>query len=201
MSDVEIRQAPASLKPQIIELARATMDEHRARHPWAFPNNAFDIVLLPSIEAAFPSIWSAETTSPNLFAAYLDGEFLGYVLLSTWARTEPLAWPQVNIEDICVVPKARGQGVATALVAHVKSLSEDRDWDNLTASVWASNAASEALFQKSGFVPSSTQYRFGPNRTARDFPGRIGTGPAGLYVFGLVALGLIIALLVGLFGQ
>lgn len=170
MAEIEIIPAPLALKPRIEEMSRATFEEHRARQPWAFPENGFEVTVQPNIDVAFQGATREEKISHTAFVAVLDSEFAGYVILSPWVRRGGPDMPYVNIDDIAVLPEFRRTGVARALLRHVTALSDYRDWDSLQANVWAPNTASAALFASEGFTPACVRYRRGPDRQARDYP-------------------------------
>ena len=170
MAEIRIIPAPLALKPRILDLSRATYAEHRARQPWAFPENGFETTVVPNVDAAFRQGGRELQESPSAFAAYLGDDFAGYVLLSSWARPGGLDMPHVSIEDIRVLPEMRGKGVGTALLSHVKALAEARDWDSLVATVWDGNTASQEMFEAAGFHVQARNYRIGPNRSGRNYP-------------------------------
>ncbi len=168
--DLRIVPAPRSLLPEILRCSRETFEEHRARQPWAFPANSFEVMIEGSIKGSFREGGRTLAESPNLFAAYRGEDFAGYVLLSVWARQDVQYLPYVGIDDICVLPEFRRKGIARALLRHAVALSEERGWDSLKATVWAGNDASDALFRSEGFAVESTKYRTGPDRQCRDYP-------------------------------
>ena len=201
---VEIRPAPLNVKGRMNALCEQTFDEHRARQPHAFPKNAYQLHVGPLIEAAFFGRVRSLKVSPNAYAAFVGGDFAGYVLLSPWARPGGADMPYVSIDDICVEPAFRGRGVARALLRHVRALAEERGWDSLIAHVWTGNDASEALFRSEGFIPDYIRFSTGPGRQARDYPLAFGL-PLGLRIIGggwvmLIAGAIAGAALMKLFG-
>ncbi len=167
--DVRIVPAPLALRGKMSECARATFAAHNARQPFAFPQDRC-ATAVRNVELAFLDGRRELPESPNAFVAMAGEAFAGYVLLSAWARPSAPPMPYVCIEDVYVAEDFRRRGIGTMLVDHVKRLAVERDWDDLTATVWDWNAGSEALFRGSGFTRQSTTYRFGPDRQARNHP-------------------------------
>lgn len=180
MSDIRITNAPADLKDDIARYCRETFEEHRERQPHAFPKNSFEAILGGGLEKAFrdPS-GQPLRESPVIFTAFIGDKFAGYIHLSDWVRPGRTDMPFISITDIYVIPEFRESGVARALIEHVKSLADERDWDNLTANVWSGNTRSDELFRAAGFRQDSVSYRYGPDRPARDWPEPEST-PSGL---------------------
>lgn len=168
---LEIRSAPVSLLPVILDAARDTWDAHRARQPFAFGRGDLENFVIPGLTQAFhDETGQIAASSDRVFAATIDGAFAGYVVLTPLTLPDGSPPPHINIDDIYVAPAFRRQGVATALLAHVKALADQHDWDNLNASVWTGNDSSQKLFEKAGFAPLTTTLRYGPDRQVRDTP-------------------------------
>lgn len=65
------------------------------------------------------------------------------------------AMPLLNIHDIAVLPRARGQGVGKALIAAISQLADRLDCCKLTLEVRTDNAVARQLYERQGFVPAS----------------------------------------------
>jgi ribosomal protein S18 acetylase RimI-like enzyme len=168
---ITIINAPTSLKPKIEALCKQTYADHQRAQPYAFASNLYDLGIQPEINEAFNDVSGSKLdTSPVIFAAMRNNEFLGYIRLSSWSRPGNVVMPNANIDDIYVVSGHHGTGVGDALLNHAKAMADERDWDNLTATVWACNPASQALFERSGFTMQNTTMRYGPDRQSRDYP-------------------------------
>ena len=171
MSEIRIRHAPIALKDEITRLCRETYDAHRDAQPFAWAGNYFDVAIQPNLDAAFQDKRGRQLgESQTIFAAMKDGRFSGYIRLADWSSGMGGEIHSGSIEDICVTPEYRGQGIAKALIAHALDLAERHDWDNIDAQVSEWNAASKSLFETSGFTMQSRIYRFGPDRQAQDYP-------------------------------
>ncbi len=171
MAEIEIQGAPIALKDRITALCRQTYNEHRSAQPFAWAANYFELAIKPHLDAAFQDKRGKQLKeSPTLFAAMKDGQFAGYLRLANWSTGMGGDLRSGSIEDICVIPEYRGQGVARALISHALDLAEQHGWDNLNAHVSEWNAASKSLFETSGFTLQSRTYRFGPDKQAQDYP-------------------------------
>lgn len=65
------------------------------------------------------------------------------------------ALPLLNIHDIAVLPRARGQGVAKALFAAISTLADRLNCCKLTLEVRSDNTVARQLYERQGFVPAS----------------------------------------------
>jgi len=175
-AELRIVPAPPALKEEIISRVEATFATHREHQPFAFPANLSTVAVRPAIDFSFTRNGWGVKESPNIFAAYLGETFTGYIQLSTWADDDPQLERYVSVDDIFILQEYRGRGLGAALLAHVKDMARARGWGNLTATVWAWNAASAGLFEREGFVEQSTTYRFGPEGPARDIVAPPGLG-------------------------
>jgi L-amino acid N-acyltransferase YncA len=153
---------------QIKVWAETTLASHSAAFPFAFSNQNIASRHLAYDYAFLDQDGQPIAQSATMFTARWDGEMVGYVCLSAHAKFSAQTYGNVEVEDIFVRPDKRGQGIAAMLLKHVIKQRDASDWDNLNATVWSGNAASDALFQRAGFTPKYTTYRSGPMRQARD---------------------------------
>ena len=159
----QIRLVPYDLVGEILALNRQTLEEHRARQPWAFASDMYESHMAPAILRSFQDEnGNAQATSREICAAFDGGRFMGYV----WFRgaSHRGEWAEIAILDIAVLPEVRGQGTGRALVQNVIEMAKVMDSTNLIAHVWAGNEASARLFSSLGFSPQSQVFRFGPER-------------------------------------
>lgn len=165
---VTIRPATTADRASIESASRETWKAHRARQPFAFPENGWDMLLKRGHEFAF---WSGTGqpigTSGNLFVADADGQIVGFILLSWHLREDAPDAPNGTIFDIWTHPDWRGKGVGRNLVGFAKNMADEANWDNLTAQVW-NGAPSQRLFESAGFTAQHTTWRYGPDRPAQD---------------------------------
>jgi ribosomal protein S18 acetylase RimI-like enzyme len=88
-------------------------------------------------------------TSGIAFVAEDDGRLVGFAL----ARTTPAT--VVRLTDLYVVPEARRQGVATALIRAVLAACGDRGMETVDLEVGAANSAARAAYHRFGFRDES----------------------------------------------
>lgn len=169
---VTIRPAITADRATIEAASRETWEAHRARQPEAFPTNGWDMTLKRDHEFAF---WSGTGQpvgeSGNLFVAESEDQVVGFVLLSWHLRDDAPDAPNGTLIDIWTHPDWRAKGVGSNLVNFAKDMSDQADWDNLTAQAWQ-GAPSERLFEAAGFTPQLVRWRYGPDRPARDMVAR-----------------------------
>ena len=60
------------------------------------------------------------------------------------------------VDDICVDPTARGQGVGRALFDFVKAFAQEHGCHNITLHVWECNPGAKAFYEALGMVPQYT---------------------------------------------
>jgi ribosomal protein S18 acetylase RimI-like enzyme len=169
LADIRISKAPRDLRDVIWQRKLETYAEHRARQPYAFAVGTPNFQK-PGFDAKFTDAsGTPRPHSERMFCAFHGDEFCGYIELGpAYPNIQPPE-PRVEIMDIWVDPRFRGQGIGGALLDHVKALRAEAGWDNLTATVWAANGASVRLFQAAGFVAQSSDFRFGIDGQVRDW--------------------------------
>lgn len=169
---INIRPATTADRPAIEAASRETWDAHRARQPYAFAENGWDMLLKRDHEFAF---WSGTGQpvgeSGNLFVADSNGRIVGFVLLSWHLRSDVPDASNGTIIDIWTHPDWRSKGVGANLVGFAKDMADGADWDNLNAQVW-DGAPSQRLFEAAGFSPQNVTWRYGPDRPARPVKSR-----------------------------
>ncbi len=159
----QIRPAPPEVAGEILALSRLTLEEHRARQPFAFAFDMHESSFQPGILHSFQDEDGNDLTESREILAAFDGDtFLGYV----WFRASMHrgAWAEITIHDIAVMPDWRGRGIGRALAQSVVDLAVAKDTTNLTAHVWAGNTASARMFAGLGFTSEKETFRFGPLR-------------------------------------
>jgi len=83
-----------------------------------------------------------------LFAYSDDGEVIGTI--SGVETTHPDKGTEMFLYELGVVPRARRQGVATALIRALAELAEERGCHGMWVAVHADNAAALATYRSSG---------------------------------------------------
>jgi len=164
--------------PQIKEACVKTFEEHRKRQPFAFAENAFERTIKDGFEAAFLPVddnfvltrKTQPDLSENLFIAHLDGELAGYILFDLRARPQFINEADLYIADICVFDTFQNQGIGRALLQFAKDLCDTQKRDNLYATVWVGNTASETMFRNGGFEVMNQNFRYGPITQKRPIP-------------------------------
>ena len=122
----QIRLAPYDLVGEILALNRQTLEEHRARQPWAFASDMYESHMAPAILRSFQDEnGNVQATSREICAAFDGGRFMGYV----WFRgaSHRGEWAEIAILDIAVLPEVRGQGTGRALVQNVIEMAKVMD--------------------------------------------------------------------------
>jgi len=161
--------------PQIKAACEKTFEDHRKRQPFAFAENAFEHTIKGMFDDAFipidksfaPTGKARLDISENLFSAHLDGELVGYILFGLTARPQFIDEGTLYISDICVFDDFQNQGVGRALLQFAKDLCDTQKRDNLSATVWAGNTASETMFRNCGFEVMNQNFRYGPTTQGR----------------------------------
>ena len=108
---------------------------------------AFDLLWqnsLPSLERAYP-----QAVLATLVEA--DGQVLGYQL----STRNPLG---AHLARLAVRPERQGQGIGRVLIADLVQRSDQRAMFHLTVNTQSDNAASLALYKKTGFHETGERY-------------------------------------------
>lgn len=93
-------------------------------------------------------------SSPDngIFIAELNGISVGYIFCDIIKEGKGLT---LYIDDLCVEPSARGNGVATALMDYAASYGKAKGCRYLMLNVWEFNSSALAFYEKYGFQTRS----------------------------------------------
>ncbi len=153
-SALVIRQAGLADARLLAELGERTF-----RHTCAGDNTPEDMAAYVA-QAFGEEIQRAELASPAVTAllAERDGRPLGYALLRDGSESGHLvrAARPVELQRLYVVPEAKGQGVAQALLGRVEEEAVLRGGDVLWLGVWERNPRAIAFYRKCGFADVGT---------------------------------------------
>ena len=97
--------------------------------------------------------WSDESiindiSKHDYYAAINDGEVVGYACV--WMMP-----PEAELQDICVSPEMRRQGIARLIMEHLIKDAENNGADTVLLEVRSSNTAAIRLYEEYGFVKNS----------------------------------------------
>ena len=89
----------------------------------------------------------------NLYVAVLEGQVVGYALLTTRTRQgEGLVTTKImEIVEFCVEETVRGQGIGKDMMADIRALAKAFGCDQLRLTVYPQNDDAVAFYQKVGF--------------------------------------------------
>ncbi len=117
--------------------------------------------LSPEVRGALIPGLSAHPTTLVLLA-YLEGEAVGFATCF-WGFSTFAARPLLNIHDLAVLPKFRGQGVGRELLRAVEARGRQRGCAKLTLEVRERNARARGLYESAGFSHSGGGEALGPD--------------------------------------
>ena len=134
-----IREAVPADAPLILGFIEGLAEYERLRHACVATEDAVRETLFGPDPAAWVHI------------AELDGHPVGFAL---WCRNYStfLARPGIWLEDLYVVPEARGRGAGKALLATLARLAAERGWGRVDWAVLDWNAPSIAFYRSLGAV-------------------------------------------------
>jgi len=134
-----IRRAAPADAPLILRFIEGLAEYERLRHACVATEEAVRETLFGEDPAAWVHI------------AELDGAPVGFAL---WCRNYStfLARPGIWLEDLYVVPEARGRGTGKALLATLARLATERGWGRVDWAVLDWNAPSIAFYRSLGAV-------------------------------------------------
>lgn len=151
MSPVTVRRASAADLPALGELGADLMRAHHAFDPDRFLAPGGDPA--PAYAAFLQS--QLATTTSAVIVADRAGDLVGYV----YAAIEPHSWQELRdragfIHDLVVADRARGAGIATALVQAATAWLHDQGVPRVLLWTAAPNEPARRLFAKLGFRPT-----------------------------------------------
>ncbi len=139
-SALQIRAATRDDVPVILSFIEQLADYERLRHEVRATADALAETLFGPSPAAEVAI------------AALGGRDVGFALFFETYSTF-LARPGLHLEDLFVVPDARGAGVGRALLVHLAALAEARGYGRLEWAVLTWNAPAIRFYQQLGAFP------------------------------------------------
>ncbi len=139
-ADLVIRTASRDDVPVILAFIRHLADFERLSHE-----------VLATEDALAETLFGVRPAAEVLLAA-VGGRAVGFALFFQTYSTF-LARPGLHLEDLFVVPDARGQGVGRALLARLASLAEAREYGRLEWAVLEWNAPAITFYRRLGAFP------------------------------------------------
>jgi GNAT superfamily N-acetyltransferase len=135
-----LRPATAGDVPQILQLIRGLAEYEKLEHACVITEAQLQLQLFGARPAA--EVWVAELDHD---ARKLLGFALFFVNFSTF-----LGKPGLYLEDLFVLPEARGKGVGRALMLQLASIAVERDYGRFEWSVLDWNAPAIGFYQQLG---------------------------------------------------
>lgn len=142
MSVIAIRPATESDLPRILDFIRGLAEYERLSH---------------AVVADLPTLRRflfEENPAAEVVFAEVDGTAQGFALFFTNFSTF-LGRPGIYLEDLFVLPAARGKGVGRALLAHLARLTVERDYGRLDWAVLDWNKPATDFYESLGAQPMS----------------------------------------------
>lgn len=137
---VTIRAATREDVPTILDFIEQLADYERMRDQVTATTAALDETLFGAHPAA------------EVVIASLDGRDVGFALFFETYSTF-LARPGLHLEDLFVVPEARGAGIGRALLARLAAIAEARGCGRLEWAVLSWNEPAIHFYRQLGAVP------------------------------------------------
>ncbi len=154
---MKIRLAQNKDVPKLLDLLSQVLEVHARLRPDLFiPGGT-------KYNAAEIAEMLGDSETPVWVAVNGADEVLGYAFCRM--RVGPPSSVRVPdktlfIDDLCVDGTCRGQGVGTALFAHVLREAERRGCTDVTLNVWEGNDAARRFYERMGMRPRETQMEF-----------------------------------------
>ena len=103
-------------------------------------------------EAALRETLFGDRPAAEVVIAASDGRYVGFALYFQTYSTF-LAQPGLHLEDLFVVPEARGAGVGRALLTHLAALADARGCGRLEWAVLTWNEPAIGFYRRLGAIP------------------------------------------------
>ncbi|MBA2356062.1 MAG: GNAT family N-acetyltransferase [Acidobacteria bacterium] len=150
-ADLQIRAATVDDVPVILDFIRRLADYERLAHE------------VLATEAALTQTLFGPRPAAEVVIASRAGRPLGFALFFPTYSTF-LARPGIHLEDLFVLPDARGAGVGRALLQHLATIAASRGCGRLEWNVLAWNAPAIAFYQRVGAFPLDEWQTYRLNR-------------------------------------
>ena len=119
---------------------------------------------LPSrVLATLCDALAAESSAVTLLA--FDGANAVGLLTALRGFSTFKCQPLLNIHDVMVLPKYRGQGLSTRMMKMIEEYAKRHGYCKLTLEVLANNTAAQRVYRQCGFAP----YELDPEQGAAGF--------------------------------
>jgi GNAT superfamily N-acetyltransferase len=138
--DLRIRTATREDVPVILDFIEQLADYERLRHA------------VLATEAALAETLFGDRPAAEVLLASLDGRDVGFALFFQTYSTF-LARPGIHLEDLFVIPDARGTGVGRALLSRLAGIAESRDCGRLEWAVLTWNEPAIGFYRQLGAFP------------------------------------------------
>jgi GNAT superfamily N-acetyltransferase len=153
---VQVRSAAEADVDALIASNKVVQDLHAA----AYPRDFKAVVDRAGMRAWFAS----RLHEPNSVIAVAERNCLpaGYIWFELQTRPETLfnlARRRIYLPPLSVVPNARRQGVATALLQFIEQRAADEGIADIMPDTWMANADALAFFAARGFAPLQMTFR------------------------------------------
>ena len=125
--------------------------EQKDKENWVKLYNSYaDFYKVPMDTKILETLWSwinNESHDVNAICFELEGKIVGIAHYRTMPR--PIKGQYVGfLDDLFVELEFRGQKIAQKLIAHLKSLSKDNNWDGIRWITHSSNKTGKILYDK-----------------------------------------------------
>ncbi len=104
-----------------------------------------------------------ENESMSAYVVYVDSEPAGYVILNIRKYPETpfrYAYTAIEIDQICVDSKFKGQGLGKCLVDFAKTFANEKGIHRIEMNFWMQNENSGQFFTSQGFKPFNDRMAF-----------------------------------------
>ena len=154
---MQIRRATADDADTLAALNAHVQDIHVRHHPAHFR---------PPVLADVADWFRARLVEPGIQAwlVAVAGQPVAYALVIPRERPAnpfTVAERSCEIDQLGVLPEARRQGIARALIAHILSEARRAGITTVVLNTWMFNAEARAAFERLGFEPELLRYRLG----------------------------------------
>ena len=145
---IVIRPAAPQDAPQVLQLLEHIKQFHQQLRPDVFRAGGSKYSIAEVAELF------CDPGKAVFVAADSDDRVLGYIICILRVKKDHpmfLDGSELYIDDLCVAPEARRQGVARQLMQAAEVYANEQHCQLLTLNVWAGNSDAEELYQALGY--------------------------------------------------
>lgn len=155
--NVEVTAMAATF--EIVDMEKRYLVDALAVYQWYVENSTATFQIRDSSVAEMESLLFFTDERYRALAAFEDGEFCGYGIITQYKSREAYGWTAEI--TVYLRPSSTGKGYGSLCIAHLENFARSRGLHVLIAQISGENGASERLFFRNGYVKCGHYHEVG----------------------------------------